>query len=98
VTASAAYKQNMLGIAHLASVICPAPRAHNRLRHRLCKNPRACPSLHSDVDTDGHVDNVACFVAPGKVLLAWTDDRTDPQVVAPACIHDIASVVVKAKC
>jgi agmatine deiminase len=30
-------------------------------------------------ETDGHVDNLACFVKPGVVLLAWTDDRSDPQ-------------------
>jgi len=30
-------------------------------------------------ETDGHVDNLACFVAPGTVLLTHTDDRSDPQ-------------------
>jgi agmatine deiminase len=30
-------------------------------------------------ETDGHVDNVACFVRPGVVLLTWSDDRSDPQ-------------------
>ncbi len=30
-------------------------------------------------ETDGHIDNLACFLAPGRVCLAWTDDRTDPQ-------------------
>jgi agmatine deiminase len=30
-------------------------------------------------ETDGHVDNLACFVRPGVVLLAWTDDAADPQ-------------------
>ncbi|HVX22727.1 MAG TPA: agmatine deiminase [Acidimicrobiales bacterium] len=29
-------------------------------------------------ETDGHVDNLACFCAPGRVLLTWTDDRADP--------------------
>jgi len=33
--------------------------------------------LFSD-ETDGHVDNVCCFVRPGEVVLAWTDDKTDP--------------------
>jgi agmatine deiminase len=35
-------------------------------------------------ETDGHIDNLACFVAPGVVLLSWTDDRSDPQ-------HEIAA-------
>jgi agmatine deiminase len=30
-------------------------------------------------ETDGHVDNLACFVSPGVVLLTWTDDEADPQ-------------------
>lgn len=30
-------------------------------------------------ETDGHVDNLACFAKPGVVLLTWTDDRSDPQ-------------------
>jgi len=30
-------------------------------------------------ETDGHIDNLACFVAPGEVALAWCDDRQDPQ-------------------
>jgi len=30
-------------------------------------------------ETNGHVDNICCFVRPGVVLLAWTDDESDPQ-------------------
>jgi len=30
-------------------------------------------------ETDGHVDNLACFAAPGVVLLTWTEDEADPQ-------------------
>jgi agmatine deiminase len=30
-------------------------------------------------ETDGHVDNLACFVAPGKLLLTWSEDDDDPQ-------------------
>jgi len=30
-------------------------------------------------ETDGHVDNLCCFFAPGEVCLTWTDDRRDPQ-------------------
>lgn len=33
--------------------------------------------LYND-ETDGHVDNFCCFVRPGEVLLAWTDDERDP--------------------
>jgi agmatine deiminase len=30
-------------------------------------------------ETDGHIDNLACFVAPGEIALLWCDDRRDPQ-------------------
>jgi agmatine deiminase len=30
-------------------------------------------------ETDDHVDNLACFAEPGKVLLTWADDAADPQ-------------------
>jgi len=30
-------------------------------------------------ETDGHVDNLCCFVRPGEVALSWCDDRNDPQ-------------------
>jgi agmatine deiminase len=30
-------------------------------------------------ETDGHVDNIACFARPGVVLLTWTHDEDDPQ-------------------
>lgn len=33
--------------------------------------------LYND-ETDGHVDNFCCYVRPGEVLLAWTDDQDDP--------------------
>ncbi|KAK9996342.1 hypothetical protein SO802_021028, partial [Lithocarpus litseifolius] len=32
-----------------------------------------------DDDTNGHIDNMCCFVKPGVVLLSWTDDEKDPQ-------------------
>jgi agmatine deiminase len=30
-------------------------------------------------ETDGHVDNLACFIGPGVVALTWCDDDLDPQ-------------------
>ena len=30
-------------------------------------------------ETGGHIDNLACFVAPGKVCLTWTETKADPQ-------------------
>ena len=30
-------------------------------------------------ETDGHIDNLACFVRPGEIALTWTDDKRDPQ-------------------
>jgi agmatine deiminase len=30
-------------------------------------------------ETDGHIDELACFTSPGHVALTWTDDRKDPQ-------------------
>ncbi|MCW3017785.1 MAG: Agmatine deiminase [Solirubrobacterales bacterium] len=30
-------------------------------------------------ETDGHIDNLACFARPGVVLLTWSEDESDPQ-------------------
>ncbi|KDP20047.1 hypothetical protein JCGZ_05816 [Jatropha curcas] len=35
--------------------------------------------LYGDDDTNGHIDNMCCFVRPGVVLLSWVDDKKDPQ-------------------
>lgn len=40
-------------------------------------------------ETNGHVDNIIHCAAPGKVLLAWTEDRSDPQ-------YDISSEALEA--
>ena len=39
-------------------------------------------------ETDGHVDNLCCFVRPGVVALTWTDDRKDPQYERSAEAYD----------
>jgi agmatine deiminase len=35
-------------------------------------------------ETDGHVDNLACFVKPGVIALHWSDDPGDPQYAVSA--------------
>jgi agmatine deiminase len=30
-------------------------------------------------ETDGHIDNLACFARPGVVLLSYSEDESDPQ-------------------
>jgi agmatine deiminase len=30
-------------------------------------------------ETDGHIDNLCCFIRPGEVALTWTDNKRDPQ-------------------
>ena len=30
-------------------------------------------------ETNEHIDNICAFTAPGEVVLAWTDDKNDPQ-------------------
>ena len=30
-------------------------------------------------ETNEHVDNFCCFIKPGEVVMAWTDDESDPQ-------------------
>lgn len=38
-------------------------------------------------ETDEHVDNVCAFIRPGEVVLAWTDNKEDPQyAMSKACL------------
>ncbi len=38
-------------------------------------------------ETNEHVDNICAFVRPGEVVLAWTDNREDPQYpLSKACL------------
>jgi agmatine deiminase len=30
-------------------------------------------------ETNGHIDNICCFIRPGVVALTWTEDKDDPQ-------------------
>ncbi|BDA42897.1 Agmatine deiminase [Coccomyxa sp. Obi] len=53
--------------------------------------------LYADEDTNGHVDNIACFARPGEVLLSWTDDQTDPQFERSVENYDYLSSQTDAK-
>lgn len=47
--------------------------------------------LFGDDDTNGHIDNMCCFVKPGTVLLSWTDDEKDPQYERSITAFDVLS-------
>ena len=40
-------------------------------------------------ETNEHVDNVCAFLKPGEVILAWTDNREDPQYPLSMRVWDI---------
>jgi len=40
-------------------------------------------------ETDGHVDNLCCFVRPGEVVLAWCEDPEDPQYDISRAAHEV---------
>ena len=43
-------------------------------------------------ETNGHVDNIINIVKPGEVVLAWTDDETDPQYeISKECLEILES-------
>ncbi len=42
-------------------------------------------------ETNEHVDNVCAFTKPGHVLLAWTDDKDDPQYEMSLADYELLS-------
>jgi agmatine deiminase len=46
--------------------------------------------VHLD-ETDGHVDNLCCFIKPGVIALTWTDEPEDPQRKISERAFDILS-------
>ncbi|MBA3009962.1 MAG: agmatine deiminase [Proteobacteria bacterium] len=48
-------------------------------------------------ETDGHVDNLCCFIKPGEILLLWTDDTKDPQYDISCAAFDRLSNTLDAK-
>ena len=41
--------------------------------------------VDGDVDTNGHVDNFACFLKPGHIILSWTDDEDNDSINYKRC-------------
>ena len=48
-------------------------------------------------ETNGHIDDVACFVRPGEVGCIWTDDETNPFYEAAHAAYDTLSNATDAK-
>lgn len=48
-------------------------------------------------ETNEHVDNVCAFLRPGEVVLAWTDEKNDPQYALSAADLDYLHSVTDAK-
>ena len=48
-------------------------------------------------ETDGHVDNLCCFVKHGVIVLLWTDDTSDPQYEISRNAYEILSKTRDAK-
>ena len=42
-------------------------------------------------ETDGHVDNLACFLAPGVVALAWEENEQDPNFAITRAAAEVLS-------
>ncbi|MEZ4832253.1 MAG: agmatine deiminase [Caldilineaceae bacterium] len=48
-------------------------------------------------ETDGHIDNLCCFVRPGVVALTWTDDPGDPQFARSHLAYEALSQTTDAR-
>ena len=48
-------------------------------------------------ETNGHVDNIMHYIAPGKVVLAWTEDKDDPQYEICKTAYEILNRETDAK-
>ena len=48
-------------------------------------------------ETNEHVDNICAFTSRGEVVLAWTDDKNDPQYEMSKSCFDILSNEIDAK-
>lgn len=48
-------------------------------------------------ETNGHIDNLCCFIRPGVVALSWTEDKTDPQHAISQAAYDRLSAATDAR-
>ena len=48
-------------------------------------------------ETNGHVDDVACFICPGEVICIWTDDKNSPYYEACQAAYKTLSETTDAK-
>lgn len=48
-------------------------------------------------ETNGHVDNICCYVKPGEVMLAWCEDKADPQYAISKAAYDLLTKETDAK-
>lgn len=48
-------------------------------------------------ETNGHIDDVACFVRPGEVACIWTDDESDPFYEVAKSAYEALSNATDAK-
>ena len=48
-------------------------------------------------ETNEHVDNMACFIKPGVIALAWTQDKDDPQYKYSTAAYKLLSNSVDAQ-
>lgn len=48
-------------------------------------------------ETNEHIDNICAFTAPGEVVLAWCDDKNDPQYEMSKSCFEILSNATDAK-
>lgn len=48
-------------------------------------------------ETNEHIDNMACFIKPGVVALAWTTDKKDPQYKFSSEAYKLLSNSIDAK-
>ncbi len=75
------------------SCLCSAGRNPNMSKAQIEDTLKAYLGAHKVLwlprgiyhdETNEHVDNVCAFIAPGEVVLAWTDNRDDPQYALSA--------------